>query len=146
LQNTRIVSSDLRRAVESASLLAPGSSVLTTPLLREMSVIIPSLRGVRLPLKFWAVVVGVPFMRATKRNDAAGSYAKELERAAEAARWLSELAATHESVAAVTHGAFRHCLAFALERAGWIPSPARRRSDPWSAWELAKSLESAAHR
>jgi broad specificity phosphatase PhoE len=144
VQDAHIVSSDLRRAIESAALLASGANVPTTPLLREMSLSLPQFRGLRLPLKLWALVVGVPFARATKRMRESGPYAPDLARAREAARWLSAVAAANDSVAAVTHGAFRHLLAFTLECDGWRASPLRRRSQPWSVWELTKDRVNSA--
>src|SRR6188474_2955914 len=53
-----VVSSDAPRAVASARLLTPARDIVVSPLLRELDLEAPDLRGLRLPLLAWAFAVG----------------------------------------------------------------------------------------
>ena len=129
-----VVASDVRRAVESARLLAPGASVITSPLLRELELAPPSLGALRLPLLGWALAIG---FRALTRVHGHATPA-EHRRAREAARWLTRLAEEHGTVVAVTHATFRSLLVKVLEEEGWRGAAPRRRSAHWSAWSVAR--------
>jgi hypothetical protein len=72
------------------------------------------------------------------RRPGAKSRAEPWGRAREAAEWLEGLASGHESVVAVTHGAFRAYLATTLETRGWSRAAGRRRYRHWSVWELVR--------
>ena len=132
-----VAASDLPRAIESAALLLPEGRITHSPLLRETPLPIPALRGVRLPISLWSLAIGMKFMR-DMRTSGARSRAEPWGRAREAAEWLESLAAEHDSVLAVTHGAFRAYLAATLESLGWSRSPGWRRHNHWSAWELVR--------
>jgi broad specificity phosphatase PhoE len=127
-----VVSSDIRRAMESAQLL--GRPALTSPLLRELELEPPSLGLLRLPLLGWALAIG--FRALTRAHGHATP--SEHERAIEAARWLASLAEEHGTVVAVTHATFRSVLVRVLEGKGWRGAAPRRRSTHWSAWTLAR--------
>ena len=131
----RVVASDMPRARASAALLA-GSGVAfeTSPLLREISLWMPSWKRVRLPLLGWALAIGLGSL--VRRWRGAYPDAEVSARAHEAAAWLAGLAREHGTVVAVTHGAFRAHLTVALEVAGW-QAPWRRRFHHWSAWEFS---------
>ena len=126
-----VVSSDLPRAIESAALLRPGRQCEQSPLLRETPLPIPAI-GARLPLPLWGALIALNWLR-----DPVNGFADTRVRSVEAARWLSELADSHESIVAVTHGAFRRYLAEALLSFGWIQS-GKRSFAHWSAWELSR--------
>jgi broad specificity phosphatase PhoE len=134
-----VVASDLPRARASAELLVPAGGVVTTPLLREAGLEhpgdpIPSLRGMRLPLSGWAVVLGLRWARAALRGvPPPGIDQATLDRAEEAAAWLEERSAERRTVMAVTHSNFRGLLGVALARRGWH-SAQRRPIALWSAW------------
>jgi hypothetical protein len=130
-----VVTSDAARAIESGRLLAPGREIPASPLLRELDLPPPQLRGLRLPLAGWALTYGFRWIynRVTKRPDHA---MEELARASQAAEWLAGLAEPSGTVVAVTHATFRHHVARELSARGWRPIPGRRRSHPWSAWRL----------
>jgi hypothetical protein len=134
-----VVASDLRRAVASAALLAPGGRVKVTPLLREApletsELPLPRLAGARLPLGAWALVFGVRWAAAALRGaPPPGVDATTLARAEEAAAWLAALAWERGRVVAVTHATFRTLLARALVAHGWR-GPDRRPFREWSAW------------
>lgn len=126
--SAQIVASEAPRAVESARLLARGRDVLTSPLLRELDLPPPAI-PLRMPLPAWALAIGL-------RSLVAGGHATAEERArvAEAAAWLSSLAAERGCVVAVTHATFRSLLAKKLLAEGWRRETAKQRSMHWSAW------------
>lgn len=123
-----IASSDAPRARESAALLVPGRDVVVTPLLRELELAPPMLRG-RYPVLVWALAFGVRSIGGGHILDA------ERARAREAAAWLTDLAAHHETIVAVTHASFRALVAKTLRDAGWQGTTRGMRH--WSAWTLA---------
>jgi hypothetical protein len=132
-----LAASVARRAVESASALAPGREVRTSPLLRELELPPPALGPIRLPLFGWALGFGVRWLvRAVLRRPQVTT--DEERRAREAAEWLEQLAESHGSVVAVTHASFRSVLGRALVRAGWRGDVPRRRPHHWSAWSFTK--------
>ncbi len=133
-----VVASDLPRAVESASLICGGREVVTSPVLREVPLRVPSLAGMRLPLSVWGSVIGLAWMRDLARRDQP-IHVEVRARASAASAWLASLADQHGDVVVVTHGAFRRYLFDALLAAGWRASPARRSYRHWSAWELETS-------
>lgn len=123
-----IVASTARRAIESAELLEPGRTISTSPLLAELELAPPHLR-VRMPLIAWAVAIGVQWVIRRGRVSA-----EERQRSRDAAEWLTGLAATHESVLAVTHGSLRLLLSDRLVEQGWRREVPRNRGSHWSAW------------
>ncbi|HET8774262.1 MAG TPA: hypothetical protein VFP80_10740 [Thermoanaerobaculia bacterium] len=124
-----VAASDAPRAIASAKLLR--EDVVVSPLLRELELHPPRLRGVKLPLALWALSFGVQWLfRGTHATP------DEEARAREAAEWL-EQRAQDGPVVAVTHHSFRALLAKALVSRGW-QSGKPRRGHPWSAWMLVK--------
>lgn len=112
-----VVSSDLRRARESAALLRPGAPDEVWPLLREADLPAPALAGtVRLPLLAWLVAGRVGW--GGGRLAGVEPIAAARGRAAEAARVL-ERAAAGGPVVAVGHAVFHGLVAGALRRRGW---------------------------
>jgi len=122
-----IVSSDARRAIESARMLAPDREEPPEVQRLELSLEPLNLRRVRLPLFGWALTYA---FRALATAD-------EKERVRAAAEWLIELPLRQGEVIALTHGSFRSLLARELARRGWMPVTPRRRSSHWSAWSFA---------
>ncbi len=120
-----VVASDAPRAIASAKLLR--EDVLVSPLLRELELSPPNLRGVKLPLALWALSFGVKWL--FRRSHATP---EEETRARAAAAWLAEL---DGPVVAVTHATFRSLLAKTLVAQGWR-SETPRRSHHWSVWAL----------
>lgn len=131
-----VLSSDAPRALASARMLAGGRDVVVSPLLRELDLGGPALRGLRLPLGAWALAVGGRTLVRSLR----GQYpsAAEAARIDDAAAWIGELAARQSMIVAVTHAMFRGRLAARLVQAGWQPEPGRRSVQPWSAWILRR--------
>ncbi|HEX8172528.1 MAG TPA: hypothetical protein VF824_18480 [Thermoanaerobaculia bacterium] len=130
-----VVASDAARAVASASRLS--ARVITTPLLRELELAPPLLGRLRLPLAAWTLLIGVRWgMRALPGQPTVAPH--ESQRAHDAARWLAELAASHESVVAVTHGSLRLLVAQRLIADGWRCERPRKAHAHWSAWSLTR--------
>ncbi len=136
-----IVSSDMPRAVASATLLAGDRGIESKALFREApletpELPLPSLRGMRLPVLGWGLLLGALWLRASRRGlPPPGVDAAVLARADAAAAWLADAAVGRTFVVVVTHATFRTLLAAALVRRGWQPS-AKRPFREWSAWHL----------
>ena len=127
-----VLSSDAARAVASAHLLAPRHEIVVSPLLRELDLEGPTLGGLRLPLRAWAIAVGGrTLLRALRRQYPS---AAEAARINHAAAWLEELAAQHSLIVAVTHAMFRRRLSTRLVQTGWQAEGGHRSLRPWSAW------------
>ena len=123
-----LVSSDIRRAMESASVLAPDREVVTSALLRELTLLPPKLRWIRLPLIGWALTFAFRKLAT----------AEEEVRAQEAAQWLIDLSSRYGDVVAVTHASFRSMIAKELAKGEWTSITPRRSSHHWSAWAFTK--------
>jgi len=127
-----VLSSDAARAVASARLLAPGREIVVSPLLGELDLEGPTLGGLRLPLRAWAVAVGGrTLLRALRRQYPSAAEAARIDNAA---AWLEELAVQHSLIVAVTHAMFRRRLSTRLVQTGWQAERGRRSLQPWSAW------------
>lgn len=127
-----MLSSDANRAVVSARLLAPGREIVVSPLLGELDLEGPTLGGLRLPLRAWAVAVGGRTLLRTLRRQYPS--AAEAARIDNAAAWLEELSAQRSLIVAVTHAMFRRRLSTRLVQNGWQAERGRRSLQPWSAW------------
>ena len=123
-----IVTSTLRRSIESAALLAPGRPVLTDLLFVEagMPVAMPGSLAIR--PKHWNVFARIAWMAGWSKGTESWQAARH--RAKRAAERLSELAGKHGSVLLVGHGMLNALLQRALRRTGW--SGGGWRSAYWS--------------
>lgn len=130
-----VVASTAPRAVHSAQRLDPEREVTASPLLQELELVPPNIRGVRMPMAVWALAYGVRWIirAALRRPHIAPA---ELQRAREAAEWLSGLAEQHGIVVAVTHASFRSELSRQLVGRGWRCEIPRGRSRHWSVWSF----------
>lgn len=124
-----VAASSAPRAIASAKLLR--DDIVVSPLLHELELRPPNLRGVKLPLPLWALAIGVQWL--FRRSHATP---EEEARAREAAVWLEGLA-QDGPVVAVTHHTFRALLAKALVARGW-ESGKPRRGHHWSVWTLGR--------
>lgn len=132
-----VVSSDLRRAIESAALVAAGRPVITTPLLRESVIPIPALGFLRLPPVGWALAAGMAWSVHTRR-DSHPAVAAAQAQARAGAEWLQAIVSRHGDVVAITHAVAREGLVRALGTLGWsITAQDGGRHANWSAWSLA---------
>lgn len=142
-RSTRIISSDLPRAVASAERLAGGRTIERTSLLREApletpALPFPALGGIRMPFRAWGLVFVTRFVVSALRGaPPPGADESTLARADEAADWLvAQALAANGQIAVVTHATFRLMLGRALARRGWR-GPDRRSYREWSAWPFA---------
>lgn len=131
----RIVSSDMRRALESAERLAPGRARIVTPLLREAPHEVPRI-PIRLPLHVWEAAIWTRW--AWQRLRGKPALPQDLKRAEAAARWLTDLADAGSTTVVVTHGVFRALLARELNALGWRGPGESRKYHNWSAWTLSR--------
>lgn len=130
---THIVSSDLRRAVDSAELLAPNRRVRVSALLREAPLAIPDW-PTRLPLGVWDILMHIGWSVRIVRGTDAAEY--DRARAAQAAEWLSATVADGSMALVVTHGVFRRLLADHLIGRGWTVMRRAGWYAHWSAWSF----------
>ena len=112
-----IVTSTLRRSVESASILAPERSAVAEPLFKEAG--IPTAIPFRLALSpnSWDLLSRAAWLLGMASGDE--SFREARARAGQAAAHLVALARQHGSVALVGHGMLNTLIARALRRSGW---------------------------
>jgi broad specificity phosphatase PhoE len=112
-----VATSPLRRSLESASILAPGRSVITEPLFKEAS--IPT----SIPFRFalapgsWDALARAAWLLGIAAGDE--SFREARIRATQAASRLVTLARQHCRVALVGHGMLNTLIIRALRRSGW---------------------------
>jgi len=128
-----VVSSDLRRAVESAERLVLQRELVMSSLLRETMLDVP-----RWPTRMPAIacealahlVWGYRVLRGMDTTNA------DRARAIEAARWLADLVADGSTAVVVTHGVFRRQISLQLRALGWISAGRIGGYDNWSTWSF----------
>ena len=134
--NARVVASDARRAVESATALAPGCEIVASPLFRELDLHPPHLGPLRLPMIGWGLMYGVrSLVRSVLRRPHLSP--RESERVETAADLIEELAGSDGTVAVITHASFRAELARRFVSRGWRKE-VHGRFRHWSAWTLTR--------
>jgi broad specificity phosphatase PhoE len=111
-----IMTSPLRRSVESATLLAPGRTVLCEPLFVEAGLpVTPGAPDIR--PRHWTVLSRIAWVLGWSR--AREPWPAARRRASLAAARLAELAREHQSVLLVGHGLLNLLIQRALRAAGW---------------------------
>ena len=114
-----MITSDLKRAIESAKCLNPESKVVSDPLFREIA--LPSMSSkfstIKLKPNTWAILLRVLWL---------SGYSVECEsitqtklRARAAARQLIDYAGEYHSVVLVGHGFFNRLIAKELQKKSW---------------------------
>jgi phosphohistidine phosphatase SixA len=132
-----LVSSPAARAMQSARRLDGEREITTSPLLEELELAPPGLRRVRMPLIGWALAIGIGWaIRSVLRRPRVAP--AELQRARDAAEWLSGLTRHHDAILVVTHASFRSLLAEQLIARGWHCEVPGKRSRHWSVWRLQR--------
>jgi len=123
-----VVTSTLRRSVESAALLAPGRVVISEPVFAEagMPISTPDDRAIR--PRHWNALGRVAWVLGWSRGRESWPAARH--RASQAGARLDELARAHGSVLLVGHGLLNLLIQRALRAAGW--SGGGWRADYWS--------------
>ncbi len=119
-----LVTSTMRRAVESGALIAPNRPAISDPLYDEAG--IPTAFGLGLALRptYWDALARVAWMLGWSPDVESVHEAKV--RAERAADQLASLALTHGSIMLVGHGMLNTLIAGALRRDGWIGSGSPR--------------------
>lgn len=114
-----VITSDLKRSIDSAKFLNPTVKIISSSLFRETELPIPSksLWGVKLKPKFWAVALRCLWF--TGYSDGCESLSSAQQRASIAATELVEYAQKHKSVAFVRHGFINRLIAKELQNMGW---------------------------
>jgi broad specificity phosphatase PhoE len=113
-----IVCSPLKRARESARLLAPHHQPLVLESLREAALPCPTLRTLPLPLTAWVALTRTAWLLGWSPD--AEPRTEAVARAAFAASELIGLAERHGTVVALGHDMFNRMLGSALCRRGWM--------------------------
>ena len=127
-----VCASDLRRAIESASRVAPGRELVISSLLREIRLEPPRWMPFRLPIAAWDAYSHAQwsYRLLTKRDHA---FARRADAAAD---WLEQRAREASTVLVVTHGGVRRLIADRLSARGWRRTPDKRSYANWSTWEV----------
>ncbi|WP_102272588.1 histidine phosphatase family protein [Cytobacillus massiliigabonensis] len=113
-----LVTSDLKRSIESASLLHQQKRVISDSLFREAE--LPVLSGtwrIRLSPNCWAIFLRCLWYSGYARQ--CESLANARQRAERAAIQLVKHAEEHHSVVLVGHGFFNRLIAVELKKMGW---------------------------
>ena len=120
-----IVTSPLRRSLESAHLLAPGVKPMTDRLVQEAALPSAFPSNLRLSPDAWRVLARVAWFCCW--SGGVESFRAARKRAAQAAAMLIERSRTHPTIAVVAHGMMNILIARDLRANGWrgpwIPSP-----------------------
>ncbi|WP_286230405.1 histidine phosphatase family protein [Neobacillus mesonae] len=113
-----IITSDLKRSIESASLLNPNIKAIVDKLYREVELpVLPRIAGVKLSPASWAVMLRCLWFIGYSRQ--CESIARAKQRAKLAAEQLVKQAEDHHSVVLVGHGFFNRFIAKELKKMGW---------------------------
>lgn len=114
-----VITSDLKRAVESARLLNPVIKIISDPLFREAE--LPSysskLFNVKLKPSIWAIVLRILWLSGYSYKCESLNQAKF--RANKASQHLIDYANEYKSVVLVGHGFFNMLIAKELQKKGW---------------------------
>ena len=113
-----IVCSDLPRSIQSAQALGAESIHLSSAVFREMNLPYFDNVPVRMPLKYWVVLLRTLWFFGFSKNAESISNAKA--RARLATQQLVELAREHQSVLLVGHGFMNHYVARELLANHWV--------------------------
>ncbi|MBM7605099.1 broad specificity phosphatase PhoE [Metabacillus crassostreae] len=126
-----LLTSDLKRAKDSASFLTKGRQVESHSIFREVDLPIPSgnVFGIKFSPKTWLTLFRILWFCGYSNNNESLSHAQE--RVKKAAQFLINEARKHESVTVVGHGFFNLLVAKQLKNEGWI-SENKQSSKHWS--------------
>ena len=114
-----VITSDLKRSIESANLLNPNLKAISVPLFRETELPTPLTKmwGLQLNSSLWAVILRCLWFSGYSRGCESLTNAKY--RAEKASELLGEFAQEHTSVVLVGHGFFNMLIAKELQKTGW---------------------------
>ncbi|MEK3889886.1 histidine phosphatase family protein [Bacillus sp. FSL K6-3431] len=114
-----VMTSDLKRSVESAMLLHQHAKVTSMPVFRETELPVSSLKcnAIKLHPNIWAVVLRCLWFSGYSIG--CESYSDAKQRAQKAAQVLIEHSQEYKSSALVGHGFFNMLIAKELQKRGW---------------------------
>lgn len=114
-----VISSNLKRAVESARLVIPHDNIISDPLFRETELPVGSMKwfGLKFKPQSWAIFLRILWFSGYS-NDCE-SLGKARLRAEKAAQQLIDYAVRYQSVALIGHGFFNLLIANELQKKGW---------------------------
>ena len=112
-----IVSSSLKRSIDSAKALAPEKLIRSDQLFKEAELPFAKLGAIPLPPTVWLTVYRLLWFCGYSAN--AESYSETKKRSEIAARELMQLAGSYRQVLFVGHGIFNRLLGKELSRTGW---------------------------
>ncbi|MEH7225011.1 histidine phosphatase family protein [Bacillus sp. JJ1566] len=114
-----VITSDLKRAVQSAKLLNPGVKIIPNPLFRETELPVLSLKllDIKLRPSSWAIILRFQWFCGYSYDCESLSDAKL--RANKASQQLISYAKEFNSVALIGHGFFNMLIARELQKKGW---------------------------
>ncbi|MBG9544320.1 phosphoglycerate mutase [Cytobacillus firmus] len=127
-----LLTSDLRRAIESARTLNPSAKIQSDPLFREMELPMPDINfpGVRLRPNTWAVLLRLLWICGYSQG--CESYSEAKYRAKRASLKLTSFAKEHQHAVLIGHGFFNLYIAKELQKSGWT-GKRRTGSKHWNA-------------
>lgn len=113
-----VITSDLKRSIESANLLNQNLRVISDALFRETELpSLPRISGLKLSPNSWAIILRcLWFIGYSKQCE---SLANAKRRAKKASEQLVKYAEEHKSVVLVGHGFFNRLIAEELKKMGW---------------------------
>lgn len=113
-----IITSDLRRSIESARLLSQHTSIVTEALFREAELpTFPGEWGIRLRPSGWSVLLRCLWLCGYSRE--CESFADAKQRAKAATEILVKYAEEHQAVLLVGHGILNSLIGKELRKMGW---------------------------
>lgn len=115
-RNSLVVTSDLKRSIDSARLLRPNVKVISDPLFREVELPVMN-SGLKLSPRVWTVFLRLLWLSGYSKG--CESYRDARRRSVAASDKLVEWARTHDSIMLVGHGFFNTLIAKELLKHGW---------------------------
>ncbi|OMP67890.1 histidine phosphatase family protein [Domibacillus epiphyticus] len=113
-----VVTSDLKRSIESAKILKPNAKIIMNAIFRETELPLMARTGIlRFPPNVWAVILRCLWMIGFSNK--CESFHEAKKRAEKAAQLLVDYAKNNERVVLVGHGFFNRLIANELTKRGW---------------------------
>lgn len=127
-----ILSSDLKRSIDSATVLKPGFNGPSLQIFREIEFpgVPEMVERIKLHPSTWAVILRVSWFAGYSKE--CESYKEANQRAGQAAELLIEYAEQYSSVVLVGHGFFNFLVAKRLQQKEWI-GPSNSSFKHWEA-------------
>ncbi|KAF0819944.1 hypothetical protein KIS4809_1216 [Bacillus sp. ZZV12-4809] len=132
-----LLTSDLKRSIESARTLNPSAKVQSDPLFREMELPLPDihLTGVRLRPNTWTFLLRILWICGYSHG--CESYIQAKHRAKRASLKLTSFSKEHQHAVLIGHGFFNLYIAKELQKSGWN-GKRRTGSKHWNAVTYVK--------